>query len=61
MEKSEILFNFWLGIKTKNLDLFLFLTRKRKEREKAKISILIELKVSGNTASQNNDKAGDEV
>ena len=46
MEKPEILFNFWLGRKTKNMGIVLFLTRNRKGREKAKISILIVLKVS---------------
>ena len=39
MEKPEILFKFWLGRKTKNMELF-FNQKKRKKREKAKIPIL---------------------
>ena len=59
-EKPEIVFNFWLGRKTKNMELF-FLIRKRKEKEKVKISILIVLKVSWKIACQNNDKAREKV
>ena len=53
MEKLEILFNFWLGRKTKNMELF-FLTNKRKRREKLKIYISIGLKVSSKQRYQNN-------